>query len=329
MDLSRITNRIILVFWVTPVLVLLSACSGGQTANLQNYYTWEGLEPDKWASVWLLENHTQPGATVEILPVGAEKRDAVAIDTPTANYKRVHGKSTYEGINAALGDQNDPVLIRIGEIVNNLEVNPWNVNSPLVSAVEQQFRALQLRYDRIGVPAECYTAFFNQLYALLSETDASDSLGILNGLNPEQLCIETAAKRDVDSPAQVFEYSITHILQMIDADKRVVFVDTREDEEFDAQHIPGAINIKLREVTEAIAESLQDADLVISYCIKDFRGYEVALALSRAGLGQSGIMKPYGIKGWRDSGLPVANAQITDSAALAVLKQCAANGGCS
>lgn len=329
MDLKKITARVFAVFQVSLLLLPLYGCSGDQHDDVKSYYTWEGLEPDKWASVWLLENHTQPGVEVQILPVGAEKRDVVAIDTPSATYKRVHGKSTYEGIYAALRMNDDPVLVRIGEIVNNLEVNPWNVSSPLVAAVEQQFRALQTRYDRVGVPAECYTAFFDQLYGLLSEADASDADGVLDGLNPEHVCTLNPVQRKAESVPQVFEYSITHLLQMIDAGKRVVFVDTREDAEYDAQHIPGAINIKLREVTETIAKSLQDADLVISYCIKDFRGYEVALALSRAGLRQSGIMKPYGIKGWKDAGLPVASAKITDSVALAELKQCAASGGCS
>ena len=293
------------------------------------YYTWDGLEPDKWASVWLLENHINPDLDVQILPVGAEQRDAVAIDTPNAKYRRVHGKSTYESIYEGLMDHDDPVLAAIGGIINNLEVSPWNVTSPYVAAIEQQFRALQERYERYGVPAECYTAFFDQLYILMGSMNESDSDVILNGLQPDSVCkIQPVQTRSRDF-SRVHEYPVSHILNMINAGKQVVFVDTREDEEFDERHIPGSINVKLREVSEAIAESLQDADLVISYCIKDFRGYEVALALSRAGVRRSGIMKPYGIKGWMDMGLPVTSDTVTDSLALARLKQCAANGECS
>lgn len=320
--------------WV-PLLFLISSlflqggCRHDQSVNDLDYYTWDGLEPDKWASVWLLENHTNLGIEVQIVPVGAEKRNAVAIDTPTAKYKRIHGKSTYESIYSDLMVHDAPVLVTIGRIIHDLEVNPWNVTSPLVAVVEQQFRALQEKYNRVGVPTECYTAFFNQLYVLVGESDESDTDRVLSGLNPDNICALSPTQVKTKDNPQVFEYAISHLLQMIDAGKQVVFVDTREDEEFDEQHIPGAINIKLREVSEPIAESLQDADIVISYCIKDFRGYEVALALNRAGLRQSGIMKPYGIKGWKDRGLPVASDTLADSVALTQLKQCAANGGCS
>jgi rhodanese-related sulfurtransferase len=94
------------------------------------------------------------------------------------------------------------------------------------------------------------------------------------------------------------------ILGWIGQGKRVVFVDARESEEFDEEHIPGAVNVSLRNLERLDPKQYKDADLIVAYCLKDFRGYEVAKALKRAGFAQSVIMKEYGIGGWKKQGLP-------------------------
>lgn len=94
------------------------------------------------------------------------------------------------------------------------------------------------------------------------------------------------------------------VLAMIRAGKKVVFVDAREPAEFAEEHIPGAINVSLREVADLDPEVLGDPDLVIAYCLKDFRGYEVAKALRRADQLPAGILADLGINGWKSRGLP-------------------------
>ena len=44
------------------------------------------------------------------------------------------------------------------------------------------------------------------------------------------------------------------------------------------------LNIQIRDVTPALREQLQGADYVVSYCVKDFRGYEMAKALAQVGV---------------------------------------------
>jgi rhodanese-related sulfurtransferase len=94
------------------------------------------------------------------------------------------------------------------------------------------------------------------------------------------------------------------VLEWIGEGKRVIFVDARESQEFDEEHIPGAINLSLRELENADPQQFGQPDLIVAYCMKDFRGYEVAKALKRAGFPQSAILREYGIAGWKKQGLP-------------------------
>lgn len=323
------------IFYMKSFLIIclylsLHACDGLFEQEHQSYYTWDGLEPDRWSSVWLLKRHVAPESEVLIVPVGAQINHSISIATPTSVIKRTHGFSNFENMVKAYNKTDDIGLMRIGQFINELEISPWRSSTPAVAVVEQQFRALQYKYNRVDVPYDCYANFFDTLYAILKSREISDSEKYLNSLSRQldanNICQATdntiASKRDLP----VLEYPVEYVLKMINANKTVVFVDTREDDEFDEHHIPGAVNLKLREVNVATAKQFEHADLVISYCIKDFRGYEVALALSKVGVKNIGIMKPYGLKGWKDLELPVANSEVSDATAIDLLKKRAASG---
>jgi rhodanese-related sulfurtransferase len=112
-----------------------------------------------------------------------------------------------------------------------------------------------------------------------------------------------------DPPSQeaaVASIPIGTVLQSINDGKKVVFVDAREGQEYAEGHIPGAIDLPLRRIDEGARDAIGSADLVIAYCIKDFRGYEVARRLRDVGVANAHIMQPYGINGWKDAGLPLA-----------------------
>lgn len=311
---------------ISFLCISLLACSSGPDLTAKQYYTWEGLEPDRWGSVWLMKRHIDPASTISIVPVGARLRDATAIATPNAPIKRTHGRSTYENLVEAFKQTDDPVLIKIGDIINELEISPWSKSSPSVAVVERQFRELQYKYNRVDVPVDCYAGFFDALYATLQSAEQDNLEALASSLEPDTVCKVSKGVVAQISDKPVLEYPVHHVLNMINANKKVVFVDTREDEEFDEHRIPGAVNLKLREVNESIVPQFADADLVISYCIKDFRGYEVALAMSRVGVKNVGIMNPFGLKGWKDSGLPVAGGKVSDEEALIKLKEIAERG---
>jgi len=312
---------------------IIQSCADNFEDSQQHYYTWDGLEPDKWASVWLVNRHIDPKAVFSIVPVGASVRDAIAVDTPDSKYKRSHGRATFENMVRAFKLSNDPALIKMGDIINSLEVTAWSSSNELVTVVETQFRAMQMQFNRENVPATCYSGFYDQLYEGLNQPGELNLNVLAEIISPEKVCDTTAHAIAERSDMPVHEYSIDHILKMINQNKKVVFVDTREDDEYSDYRIPGAINLKLRDVNESTpdqySEHFNDADLIISYCIKDFRGYEVALALHRVGVEKVAIMKPYGIRGWMDTGLPVAGPKgLPEKSALSKLKACAEMGQC-
>jgi Rhodanese-like domain len=56
-----------------------------------------------------------------------------------------------------------------------------------------------------------------------------------------------------------------NILEKIQEDAKVIFVDARETAEYSEDHIPGALNLTLRQVTETSAQRLGDADLIVTF----------------------------------------------------------------
>lgn len=98
------------------------------------------------------------------------------------------------------------------------------------------------------------------------------------------------------------------VLELIRAGKKVVFIDAREREEYAEYHIPGAISLTLSELRalspERAAKLLGEPDLIVSYCLRDFRGYEVARALQELGYPVSSTLAESGVKGWKERGLP-------------------------
>lgn len=288
------------------------------------YVTWESLEPDNWSSIWLIKRHIEPSAAIEIRPTGDSLSGGVAFGVPGAKYKRTADLSTFQSLLTQL-DQSDAVLQQMGAILYAIETTSWySGEDSRVDSVERHFRRLQDRHGRAYVPVSCYGHFFDTLYSALAE-----------GLSPAQLdqaLIQAVREQDCEGgstlarrvgPRRVAELSIDQLLSEIASDKKVVFVDTREPAEYAKSHIPGAINIPMRDLDQATFDWLKQADRVISYCVKDFRGYEVARLMAEKGIDQVAVMKPHGLSGWQSHGLPLTVAGASGQLAEEQLLQCA------
>jgi rhodanese-related sulfurtransferase len=89
-------------------------------------------------------------------------------------------------------------------------------------------------------------------------------------------------------------------------------------------HLPGAQILRLRDVNTESVKSFIDVDLVIPYCIKDFRGFEVAKSLQQLGVKHVATLSPNGLKGWLKAKLPVVKpGSSTEQQATQALMQCA------
>lgn len=107
------------------------------------------------------------------------------------------------------------------------------------------------------------------------------------------------------------------LLGRIEANPRLLLVDVREAEEFQAMHIPGSINVP-RGVLETAAEwryeetepelaSAHDREVVL-VCRSGNRSVLAADTLQRMGFKQVASLKT-GVRGWKDFDQPLEDGQ--------------------
>lgn len=292
------------------------------------YVTWEGIGPDKWASIWLIRRHLNPSAEIRRVPVNADTSGAIAFDIPGSQFIRNAKSTTFAQMVAEYVPGDHPKrqsIAKMADMIDEMEISRWGiVNGTDTDMLEEGYRNIQMSYDRESVPFACYLAYFDRVEDLLTADQKLDRSITAPELEACALSSETGASID-----QVPEINTKEVLKRINSGEKIVFVDTREPAEFEEFRIPGAIHIPLREIADHPVSSLADADLVIPYCVKDFRGYEVARALSRRGIRDVAIMNPYGIRGWMKKGLPIAGQRGSDDpVALDELRTCAKDGNC-
>ena len=100
----------------------------------------------------------------------------------------------------------------------------------------------------------------------------------------------------------------------------------REPDEYAENHIPGAVNLTISDTDKNTAQQFKNYDIVVAYCIKDFRGFEMARKLRDLGIKQSVILSPFGIRGWIANSLPVyAAGSVTEEQARNALEKCIAD----
>ena len=306
-------QKIIKTLYLLLLLLFLSACT--EKNNPQAFYTWKGIGPDKWASIWLINRYIDPKAMIKLTAVNGTIEKAIAFDIPPANYKRTSKGSTIAMLAAAYPQaSNKQTIETIIQIIHDIEVIAWGKPThPRSALIEIAYRDLQRLYGRDRVPAACYLAFFDQLETALLKDNATQSITqFQQAITPNARCAtqKTSFEQVRDQKQLVQELPIKKILHMMQQGKQVIFVDARELGEYQEYHIPNAVNMPLRQVNAESAQQFVDADLVVAYCLKDFRGFEVAKALKqRAGIKQAVIMNPYGINGWKALGLPTVGSR--------------------
>lgn len=292
------------------------------THSLQSsirFTTWQGIEPDKWATIWLIKRYLSPNAYFIFLPPNTDlPADAYAFDVPGALLKRANRESMFRRLKKSM-DQDTQTLEYLDAIIHDIEVNIWDANAhPHATWFETMFRQLQARYDRDKVPVDCYLAFFDGVARLSAQPDIQAD-DYSKQLSLASRCPGVRKNKD----AYIEQFSHEDILREISLGKKVVFVDTREDEEYDEVHLPGAQILRLRDVSEESVKTYMDADLVVPYCVKDFRGFEVAKSMKRLGVNRVATLSPNGLKGWLQASLPVAHGvAASDQEAVDALMRC-------
>jgi rhodanese-related sulfurtransferase len=320
--LNLIKGRVLfaLMFLIFSHIIQASAISPAEVNGYKRFATWQGIEPDKWATLWLIKRHIVPDAYFLLVPPNTDLPDnALPFGVPNVAIRRANRESMFRRLKQAM-QLNAPEIHYLDNIIHDVEVSIWDMPEHAHSPwFETLYRTLQARYQRDQVPVDCYLAFFDGVARIATQENITAD-DYRDQLNLNTLCPGISKEKD----RLVESLGHTEVLREISLGKKVIFLDTRENEEFDEVHLPGAKLLRLRDVNKKNVEQLLDSDLVVSYCVKDFRGFEVAKALKQYGVARVATLSPNGLKGWLNANLPVAGkGKMNEAQALESLMQCA------
>ena len=103
--------------------------------------------------------------------------------------------------------------------------------------------------------------------------------------------------KEKDQGAVYMNITAEEAKQIMDTEEGYIILDVREQEEYDAGHIPGAILIPYTQIAEKAEEVLTDKDqLILVYCRSGRRSKIAAEALAE--LGYTNIKEFGGIIDW-------------------------------
>lgn len=112
---------------ITLVIAVLSpavAFAGEPPNQPLTFATWDIFEADKCASIWLIKRHITTEAEIRFFHRDENPPQGILFDTPDAEFRRYHNKSTYETLLEHYG-LTDKTLVYIGRIIHDIEVNTW------------------------------------------------------------------------------------------------------------------------------------------------------------------------------------------------------------
>ncbi len=143
------------------------------------YTTWEGSEPDKGASAWLIKRFIDRDAIFILKPSGEKLTEGIAFDVPEAKFRRTHNLAGYETLLLAYKVE-DPIAKKIGQIIHDIEINAWRAKVyPETIIIEEVVREIQENFGEKTVSFDCYLDFFDMVYERLQDTQLNlEGMGV-------------------------------------------------------------------------------------------------------------------------------------------------------
>lgn len=109
-----------------------------------------------------------------------------------------------------------------------------------------------------------------------------------------------------EAKQQVRECNVLDVTQMLDTEQDFVLVDVREESEWNAGHLPGAIHLGKGVIERDIEKTIPDENTkIVLYCGGGYRSALAAWNLQRMGY-TNVISMDGGYRGWKEAGLPIA-----------------------
>jgi rhodanese-related sulfurtransferase len=108
-----------------------------------------------------------------------------------------------------------------------------------------------------------------------------------------------------DAKKRIRETTIDDIKQRLDRGDKFTLVDVREESEYAADHLPGAIHLGKGVIERDIEKAMPDATTeLVLYCGGGFRSALAADNLQKMGY-TNVISMDGGVRGWREKGYPM------------------------
>jgi len=112
-----------------------------------------------------------------------------------------------------------------------------------------------------------------------------------------------------DAKRRVRETNVEIVKARLDRGDKFVLVDVREDREFDADHLPGAVHLGKGIIERDIEAKYPDLQTeLVLYCGGGFRSALVADNLQKMGYSNV-ISMDGGIRDWRERGFPLEKSK--------------------
>ncbi|MGA1791808.1 MAG: chromate resistance protein ChrB domain-containing protein [bacterium] len=169
MNKRKIYIRISLTILLSLGVMILNThhgLAGDREASKEGeiFSTWEGFEPDKCASIWLIQRFIDKNATVKFLPKGEIISDGIPFDLPDARFRRYANKSTFESFMDHY-QITDPRLLYIGKIIHDIEINIWERKvMPETISVQDALTSIILEDENAERIMEEGNRYFDDLY---------------------------------------------------------------------------------------------------------------------------------------------------------------------
>lgn len=109
-----------------------------------------------------------------------------------------------------------------------------------------------------------------------------------------------------DAKSRVRETRVDEVKKKIDNGEKFVLIDVREESEFAADHLPGAVHLGKGIIERDIEARVPDLNAeIVLYCGGGFRSALAADNLQKMGY-KNVISMDGGIRDWREKGYPLA-----------------------
>jgi len=167
-----IVGLLVVIFALTTIQGVSAQDQSIENRQGQVFSTWEGFEPDKCASIWLIQRFIDSHAIISFFPKGEPINGGIPFDTPDAKFRRYARMSTFESL-VQHYNLTCPKLAYIGKIIHDIEINIWERKvMPETISVRDSINKIILETKDNKQIIEKGNKFFDTLYRKLKVDDS-------------------------------------------------------------------------------------------------------------------------------------------------------------